>query len=53
MASPRYSIEPSDQRRFTESFDRAYSRFAGLYDLAVRVLPVWRTWLRQALPHAP
>jgi ubiquinone/menaquinone biosynthesis C-methylase UbiE len=51
MASRRYSTEPRDKRRFTESFDRAYSRFARLYDLAVRALPIWRRWLRQALPH--
>jgi len=24
---------------------------AGPYDLAVRLLPVWKTWLRHALPH--
>ncbi len=51
MASPPYSPEPLDNRRFTESFDRAYSRFARLYELAVRVLPIWRRWLRHALPH--
>ncbi len=51
MASRRYSTEPRDTRTFTESFDRAYSRFARLYDLAVRVLPIWRRWLRHALPH--
>ncbi len=51
MARSRYSPEPVDKRRFTESFDRAYSRFALLYDLAVRALPIWQRWLRQALPH--
>ena len=51
MTSPRYSAEPRDKRRFTESFDRAYSRFARLYDLAVRLLPIWRRWLCHALPH--
>lgn len=51
MSSPRYSIEPRDKRRFTESFDRAYSQFARPYDLAVRMLPIWRRWLRHALPY--
>ena len=36
---------------FTRSFDRAYGRFARVYDLAVRTLPVWRTWLTAALDH--
>jgi ubiquinone/menaquinone biosynthesis C-methylase UbiE len=31
--------------------DRAYGLFARPYDLCVRVLPVWKTWLRHALPH--
>jgi ubiquinone/menaquinone biosynthesis C-methylase UbiE len=47
---PRYSAEPPDPQAFTKSFDRRYSRFAGLYDVAVKTLPVWRTWLRRALP---
>jgi ubiquinone/menaquinone biosynthesis C-methylase UbiE len=51
VTSLSYSSEPRDKRRFTESFDRAYSRFARLYDLAVRVLPIWQRWLRRALPY--
>jgi ubiquinone/menaquinone biosynthesis C-methylase UbiE len=48
---PGYSAEPEDKGGFTESFDRFYSRFARLYDWAVKLTPWWRTWLRQALPH--
>ncbi len=48
---PQYSREPADKRAFTEAADRQYSRWSGLYDLAVRILPVWRRWLDQALPH--
>jgi ubiquinone/menaquinone biosynthesis C-methylase UbiE len=47
---PSYSEEPEDRRGYTEAFDRLYTRIAGVYDLAVRLLPVWRTSLRQALP---
>jgi ubiquinone/menaquinone biosynthesis C-methylase UbiE len=47
----RYSNEPEDGGQFTASFDRAYSRFAGAYDIAVKCLPVWKAWLRHALPH--
>jgi ubiquinone/menaquinone biosynthesis C-methylase UbiE len=46
----RYSVEPADPRAFTERFDRAYSRFARAYDLAVKLLPTWRRWLRHTLP---
>jgi ubiquinone/menaquinone biosynthesis C-methylase UbiE len=46
-----YSAEPDDKEEFTQRFDRSYSRFAGIYDVAVRRLPVWKTWLKQALPH--
>lgn len=46
-----YSEEPEDGRAFTEGFDRFYTRFARVYDLVVKALPVWKTWLRRALPH--
>ncbi|WP_428267865.1 class I SAM-dependent methyltransferase [Haliangium sp.] len=52
MASEqRYSEEPRDHRAFTEAFDRFYTRFAPTYDVLVKVLPAWRTWLRRSLPH--
>ena len=50
-ADRSYDTDPEDQRGFTEAFDRSYSRFAWIYDIAVRRLPVWKTWLRFALPH--
>lgn len=46
-----YSKEPRDQKRFTDDFDRFYSRFARAYDLFVKIVPIWRAWLRQALPY--
>lgn len=46
-----YDTDPADRNEFTESFDRAYTRFAPLYDIAVRRLPVWKTWLRSSVPH--
>ena len=48
---PDYSDEPEDPREFTRSFDSGYTRVAGLYDIAVKVLPIWKGWLRHALPH--
>lgn len=51
----RYSMEPEDAQEYTARWHRVYSRWARLYDLAVRWLPVWRSWLRRALPeiHGP
>lgn len=47
----RFSAEPRDARAFTSRLDRLYSRLGRPYDLAVKVLPVWRRWLSHALPH--
>jgi len=46
-----FDMEPGDKKGFTSKLDRGYTRFAGAYDVAVRRLPVWKTWLRCALPH--
>lgn len=48
---PAYSNEPENSRDFTQSFDSFYTRFARLYDITVKLFPVWKTWLRRALPH--
>ena len=48
---PRYSEEPDDRQLFTDRFDRFYTRFARSYDLLVKVLPVWKNWLRKAVPN--
>ena len=46
-----YSTEPTDKEQFTQQYDRTYTIIAGIYDLAVKFLPVWKSWLKQALPH--
>jgi ubiquinone/menaquinone biosynthesis C-methylase UbiE len=46
-----YAPEPRDKLAFTSRFDRQYSRLARPYDLAVKVLPIWRRWIGAALPH--
>ena len=48
---PAYSTEPDDGEQFTRDLDRMYTLFARAYDLAVKAFPVWKTWLRHALPH--
>jgi ubiquinone/menaquinone biosynthesis C-methylase UbiE len=46
-----YSDEPQDAQAYQQGFDRTYTRIAGVYDRAVKVLPVWKAWLKRALPH--
>lgn len=47
----RYSDEPDDREAFSRAFDRFYTRAAPAYDRFVKLVPVWRRWLRRALPH--
>ncbi len=51
MGRTRYSSEPDDPVRYTREMDRLYTTWVGLYDRAVRRLPIWKTWLGRALPH--
>jgi hypothetical protein len=51
MTRRLYSDEPQDARAYQEVYDRTYTRIASVYDVAVKVLPIWKTWLRSALPH--
>jgi len=48
---PVYSYEPVEKQKFTEDFDRFYTKAAFIYDIAVKMLPVWKTWLKKAIPH--
>jgi ubiquinone/menaquinone biosynthesis C-methylase UbiE len=48
---PAYSSEPENQKAFTTEFDSFYTRFAGIYDFLVKSLPVWKNWLKRALPY--
>jgi ubiquinone/menaquinone biosynthesis C-methylase UbiE len=50
MKIPR-AQEPEDAAAHTARLDRAYTRQARLYDLAVKRLPLWRRWIGSALPH--
>jgi ubiquinone/menaquinone biosynthesis C-methylase UbiE len=51
MRRPPYSREPDDSKAFQETSDTFYTRTARIYDLGVKILPVWRTWLKHALPY--
>lgn len=46
-----YTPEPGDKVRYTQEFDRAYTRYADLYNWIVKLLPIWNGWITEALPH--
>jgi ubiquinone/menaquinone biosynthesis C-methylase UbiE len=46
----RYSREPADRAGYRRGFDRFYTRIARIYDLFVKAVPLWRSWLRRTLP---
>jgi hypothetical protein len=48
MTKRLYSDEPQDAQAYQEVYDRTYTRIAGLYNIAVKILPTWKTWLK---PH--
>ena len=50
MTRRLYCDEPRDTKAFQQTFDRTYTRIAGVYDVAVRALPIWKTWLEHAVP---
>ena len=46
-----YSTEPTDKKQFTQKFDQVYGRLAKVYDVIVKLFPLWRNWISQAVPH--
>jgi ubiquinone/menaquinone biosynthesis C-methylase UbiE len=47
---PDYPPEPADKQAYSQRNDRLYGRLARLYDLAVKILPVWGRWIERPLP---
>jgi ubiquinone/menaquinone biosynthesis C-methylase UbiE len=46
-----YSKEPENNEQYTKTLDKAYTLFAGMYDVIVKVLPVWKNWIKQVIPY--
>ena len=46
-----YSKEPKDSIAYTKKLDGMYSKYANLYDLFVKLLPIWKTWIKVVLPY--
>lgn len=49
-SNPGYSEEPDDKSAFSARTDRLYTLLARPYDLAVKLLPIWKRWLEPAVP---
>ena len=41
-----YSKEPEDPVEYTNRLNNEYTRFAKAYDIAVKLLPFWKTWIQ-------
>ena len=48
---PVFTSEPLEKEKFTKDFDRFYSRFAVIYDAAVKLFPFWKSWVKKAAPY--
>jgi ubiquinone/menaquinone biosynthesis C-methylase UbiE len=46
-----YSTEPKNSIEYTKILDQGYSKYAKAYDLAVKLLPFWRTWIKTVIPY--
>ena len=46
-----YLSEPEDAHEYTNRLDQAYTKYAKAYDVAVKLFPVWKTWLKKVLPY--
>ena len=46
-----YSREPENSIAYTKKLDQEYSKYAKVYDVAVKLLPVWKTWIKAVIPY--
>ena len=46
-----YSKKPEDSAGYTNKLDQAYSKYAKAYDIAIKILPLWKTWIKKVVPH--
>jgi ubiquinone/menaquinone biosynthesis C-methylase UbiE len=46
-----YSKEPENSLEYTRKLDKAYSKYTRLYDVSVKLLPFWKTWIKSGIPH--
>ena len=42
---------PENTLEYTKNLNEGYSKFVKAYDVAVKLLPVWKTWIKNVIPH--
>ena len=45
-----YSKEPENSIEYTKKLDKEYSKYSKAYDVAVKLFPVWKTWIKSVIP---
>ena len=46
-----YSKVPGNSIEYTKKLDKEYSKYAKAYDIAVKLLPLWKTWIKTVIPY--
>ena len=46
-----YSKEVEAPVEYTNDLNKKYTKYARAYDVAVQILPFWKTWLKKVIPH--
>jgi len=46
-----YSKEPENSIEYTNKLDKEYSKYSKIYDISLKVLPFWKTWIKAVIPY--
>ena len=50
LSKLHYSAKPQNPRLYTDRMNRVYTRYAEAYNLSVKLVPVWKKWLKKVIP---
>ena len=45
------SVIKREIEQYKEKLDKEYSAYAKVYDLGVKLLPVWKSWIKTVIPY--
>ncbi|KPA18465.1 Methyltransferase type 11 domain protein [Candidatus Magnetomorum sp. HK-1] len=46
-----YTKEPENSIAYTNKLDKEYSKYSKLYDVSLKLLPFWKTWIKAVIPY--
>jgi len=46
-----YSKESGNSIAYTQKLDQEYSKYAKIYDVSVKLFPVWKRWIKTVIPY--